>query len=97
MNRFLRLCLLAGCGTLLSVAQPQQHTSMAGDRANASQATIEGLVRDIACPIQALDSDATHFSMKCVQGGVRGGSPLVIQTKTWRSISADLRQNARRR
>jgi hypothetical protein len=83
MNRFLRLCLLASCGigVMLAVAKPQQHTSMAGDRANASQATIEGLVRDIACPIQNLDSNATHMSMKCVLECVRGGSPLVILTK----------------
>jgi hypothetical protein len=75
--------LLAVCaiGALLAVAKPQQHTSMAGDRANASQATIEGLVRDVACPIQNLDGNATHLSMKCVQECVRGGSPLVILTK----------------
>jgi len=83
MNRFLRLCLLSGCGisAMLAVAKPQQHTSMEGARANESQAAIEGLVRDIACPIQNLDSNATHFSMKCVLGCVRGGSPLVILTK----------------
>ncbi|MGA8272197.1 MAG: hypothetical protein WB919_11615 [Candidatus Sulfotelmatobacter sp.] len=83
MNRFQRLCLLAGCGigAVLAVAKPQQHTSMEGARANASQATIEGLVRDIACPIQNLDGNATHLSMKCVLACVRGGSPLVILTK----------------
>ncbi|HEY3972106.1 MAG TPA: hypothetical protein VGM18_03825 [Candidatus Sulfotelmatobacter sp.] len=83
MNRFLRLCLLAGCGigALLATAKPPQHTSMEGSRANASKATIEGLLRDIACPIQNLDGNATHLSMKCVQACVRGGSPLVILTK----------------
>jgi hypothetical protein len=54
---------------------------MAGSRANASQATIEGLVRDVACPIQNLDATPTSFSMKCVTECVRGGSPLVILTK----------------
>ena len=83
MNRFLRVCLLAACGfaTMLAAAKPQQHTAMAGDRANMSQVTIEGLVRDVACPIQNLDSNATHLSMKCVQECVRGGSPLAILTK----------------
>ncbi len=83
MNRFLRLCLLAACGAgvMLAAAKTPQHTSMEGERANASQATIEGLVRDIACPIQNLDSNATHLSMKCVLGCVRGGSPLAILTK----------------
>ena len=83
MKTILRLCLLAACGVgvMLAAAKPQQHTSMEGDRANASQTTIEGLVRDIACPIQNLDSDATHLSMKCAMDCVRGGSPLAILTR----------------
>ncbi len=68
MIRSLRVFLLAGCGivAMLAAAKPPQHTAMAGDRANVSKATITGLVRDIACPIQNLDSNATHLSMKCV-------------------------------
>ena len=83
MKPFLRFCLLAGCGiaSILAASQPQQKTSMAGSRAHASQATIEGLLRDIACPIQNLDSNATALSMKCVLDCVAGGSPLVILTK----------------
>ena len=83
MNRFLRLCLLAGCGiaSILAAAPPQQKTSMPGSRANASQATIEGLLRDIACPIQNLDSKATALSLTCVLDCVKGGSPLVILTR----------------
>jgi len=60
---------------------PLQRTSMEGARANRSEATIEGLVRDIACPIQNLDGDATHLSLKCVRDCVKGGSPVVILTK----------------
>jgi len=83
MSRFLRLCLLVGCGigSLLAAAPPPQRTSMEGDRANRSKATIEGLIRDVACPIQNLDSKATSLSMKCVLACVRGGSPLAILTK----------------
>ena len=79
MSKFLRICLLAGCGTVsvLAASHAPQRTSMEGDRANASKATIEGLVRDVACPIQNLDGTATSLSLKCV----RGGSPLVILTK----------------
>src|SRR5277367_5541404 len=82
MSRFLSVCLLA-CGivSVLAASHSPQSTSMAGDRANASQATIEGLLRDVACPIQNLDGTATNLSMKCVLGCVRGGSPLVILTK----------------
>jgi hypothetical protein len=46
-----------------------------------SKATIEGLVRDIACPIQNLEATATHLNMKCLLECARSGSPLVILTK----------------
>ena len=83
MIRFLRVCLIAGCGiiSILAASHCAQRTSMAGDRANTSKATIEGLLRDVACPIQNLDSNATHLSLKCVRECVKGGSPLVILTK----------------
>ncbi len=83
MSRFLGICLLAGCGivSVLAASDSPPRTSMAGDRANASEATIEGLVRDVACPIQNLDGTATDLSLKCVRECVRGGSPLVILTK----------------
>ena len=83
MSRFVSVCLLAGCGmfSVLLASHPPQKTSMAGDRANASQATIEGLVRDVACPMQNLDGTATNLSLKCVTECVKGGSPLVILTK----------------
>src|ERR1700722_14445249 len=82
MSRFLSVCLLAGCGTvsILAASHPPQSTSMAGDRANASKATIEGFVRDVACPVQTLDSSATHLSLKCLRECVKSGSPLVILT-----------------
>ena len=82
MRRFLSVCLFAGCGmvSVLAASHAPQRTSMEGDRANASKATIEGLVRDVACPIQNLDSTPTNLSLKCVRECVRGGSPLVILT-----------------
>ena len=82
MNRILLWCLLA-CGFAATIAAPQTQpkTAMEGSRANRSIVTIEGLVRDIACPIQNLDGDATHLSMKCVLDCVRAGSPLVILAK----------------
>jgi hypothetical protein len=83
MSRFLSVCLLTGCCvvSVLAASHSPQSTSMAGDRANASKATIEGLVRDVACPIQNLDGTATNLSLKCVRACVRGGSPLVILTE----------------
>jgi len=81
MIRPLSICLLACCEIVLAASHPPQHTSMEGARANVSKETIEGLVRDAACPIQNLDNHATSLSLKCVQDCVKGGSPLVILTK----------------
>jgi len=83
MKRILRFCLLAGCGVapMMAVPQPPQQTSMEGARANRSNVMIEGLVRDIACPIQNLDGNATSLSLKCARACVRAGSPIAILTK----------------
>ena len=81
MIRPLQLALLTCCTLLLAVSQSPQTTDMAGARANVSHETIEGLVRDIACPIQNLDNHPTSMGSKCVQDCVKGGSPLVILTK----------------
>jgi len=83
MKRILSFCLLAGCGvaSMMGSPPPPQKTSMEGARANRSKVTIEGLVRDIACPIQNLDGNATSLSMKCARACLRGGSPIAILTK----------------
>ena len=41
---------------------------------------IEGLVRDVACPIQNHESTATDFNLKCALACARRGSPLIILT-----------------
>src|SRR5215467_1790399 len=86
MSRLLSICLLASCAIVsaLATSHDPQSTSMAGARANVSKATIEGLVRDVACPIQNLDGNATYFGRKCVEDCVKGGSPLVILTQDGR-------------
>ncbi len=81
MIRPLKIGLLACCGILLAASQSPQTTDMAGARANVSHETIEGLVRDVACPIQNLDNHPTSMGAKCVRDCVKGGSPLVILTK----------------
>lgn len=43
---------------------------------------VEGLVRDVACPIQNHESTATNFSLDCALACARSGSPLIILTKT---------------
>jgi len=83
MKRIWRSCLLVGFGVAMIGAGSlsAQKTSMEDARANRSKVTIEGLVRDVACPIQNLDGNATTMSMECVMGCVKGGSPIAILTK----------------
>jgi len=45
------------------------------------KASIEGLVRDVACPIQNHKSTATDFNLDCALACAKSGSPLVILTK----------------
>jgi hypothetical protein len=84
MRRNLQAWLLVGAG-IASLGEAAttfaQHTSMEGARANRSKVTIEGLVRDVACPIQNLDGKATDMSLKCVTDCLKGGSPIAILTK----------------
>ncbi len=81
MIRPLTICLLACCEIVLAASQPSLKTSMEASRANRSQVTIEGLVRDMACPIQNLDGHATSLSLKCARACVRAGSPIAILTR----------------
>jgi len=82
MNRGVLVFLIAGCGivSILAMSWPSGNTSPADTASHESKATIEGLVRDIACPIQNLEAKATAFNLQCVLECARHGSPLVIQT-----------------
>jgi len=42
--------------------------------------TVEGLVRDIACPLQNKKSTSASFSKDCITMCLKAGSPLVILT-----------------
>jgi len=82
MNRVVLVCLLVGCSiaSILAMSQPSQKTTQAEPSSHESKATIEGLVRDIACPIQNLEAKATEFNLQCALECARHGSPLIIQT-----------------
>jgi hypothetical protein len=60
--------------------RPPQQTIPAEPSSHEVKATIEGLVRDIACPIQNLEAKATQFNLQCALECARHGSPLIIQT-----------------
>jgi hypothetical protein len=75
---------------LLCPALARQGTKM---DPNAKTMTIEGAVRDLACPIQNPAGTATNFSLKCTLDCVKHGSPIIILTKTgliYFPISADM-------
>ena len=48
---------------------------------NAKTITIEGAVRDLACPVQNPSGTATNFDLKCTLDCVKRGSPIIILTK----------------
>ena len=84
MKTFLVLGLLVcnGIAVTLASSKPQANSPKNAETvSHESKTTIEGLVRDIACPIQNLEATATHLSMKCLVACARNGSPLVILTK----------------
>lgn len=83
MQRFRRLFLLLAFGLMSTLASPQiaTNTPKTEARENEHRVAIEGLVRDIACPIQNPEATATHLSLKCLRACAKAGSPLVILTK----------------
>jgi hypothetical protein len=46
------------------------------------KATIEGLVRDVSCPMQNRKSTSTSFNLDCALACAKAGSPLIILTKS---------------
>ena len=81
MNKVVRLSLILS-SVLISASAFSQASQNAQSTTTPAQPTvsIEGLVRDIACPIQNPEATATHLSMKCLRACARKGSPLVILT-----------------
>ena len=66
---------------------------------NAKTMTIEGLVRDLACPVQNPAGTATDSDLKCILDCVKHGSPIIILTKDgliYFPISADMPDSSQR-
>jgi hypothetical protein len=73
--------LVCFCATLAFASpRPPQNTSTPDTSSRGSKQTIEGLVRDIACPLQNPAASATVFNLKCAQDCAKNGSPLIILT-----------------
>lgn len=88
MRRSLLLSFVLGAIALVglgvdSYAKSQSPSPASSDTPDDGVAmTVEGLVRDVACPMQNHKSTATHFNLECARACARAGSPLVILTKT---------------
>jgi hypothetical protein len=82
MNRVVLVCLL-GCSiaSIVAMSQSSQQTTQPEPSSHQSKETVEGLVRDIACPIQNLEAKATEFNLQCALECARHGSPLIIQVE----------------
>lgn len=78
MKSLLRYSLLVVMSLRLIPAVMGQHQSQADSDSEGVQGTVEGLVRDIACPIQNKKATATDFNMDCALQCARKGSPLII-------------------
>lgn len=67
-------------GLLLLGEAYAQKSSKPPQKPEAAQKTVEGLVRDIACPVQNKESTARRFNLTCAQQCAKQGSPLAILT-----------------
>ncbi len=52
-----------------------------GAPAETDRQTIEGLVRDISCPLQNKAATAVKFNLQCARRCIKLGSPIVILSK----------------
>lgn len=76
--------ILSNSTLKVTSAKPAQAGALNSSPDGESQVpitTIEGLVRDVACPIQNKEATATKFNLKCAQDCARLGSPLIILTQ----------------
>lgn len=85
---------------VLLVVQPQVKTARAQSRPEQPTATIEGLVRDVACASRYPGQvTATHLGMKCLLACAKNGSTLGILTKNgdiYLPISNDMPDTSQR-
>jgi hypothetical protein len=63
-------------------AQQTQSSTASDDTDTGVPMAIEGIVRDVACPMQNHKSTATNFNLECALACAKAGSPLIILTKT---------------
>lgn len=73
------LTALAAMILFLTLRSPAQN-KRDSDADEGTKQTVEGLVRDIACPIQNHKSTSRDFNLQCALDCAKQGSPLIILT-----------------
>lgn len=83
MKRLVHVCLCIFLNAALVLAMPQSsaNKSQQDTPSTGSKMAIEGLVRDLACPIQNPAAMATKFNLQCALDCAKQGSPLIILTQ----------------
>jgi hypothetical protein len=76
-----RTILFIGIALSSATALFSQDTSHPKTAPSEYKASVEGLVRDVSCPIQNHKSTATDFNLECAIACAKSGSPLIILTK----------------
>jgi hypothetical protein len=71
---------IAAAALFFSISTPGQQEDATKPETTAP-VTIEGLVRDISCPIQNKEATATKFNLECAVECAKAGSPLIVLTK----------------
>jgi hypothetical protein len=71
---------IAAAALFFSISTPGQQKD-ATKPETTPPVTIEGLVRDISCPIQNKEATATKFNLECAVECAKAGSPLIVLTK----------------
>ncbi|MGH9712721.1 MAG: hypothetical protein ACRD5M_05405 [Candidatus Acidiferrales bacterium] len=75
------LLAIAAVALSLAISVSAQDKAKADPPDEGVPGTVEGLVRDIACPIQVKRTSATKFNIECALECAKQGSPLIILTK----------------
>lgn len=75
------LCICLNAALVLAMPQSSANKSQQDTPSAGSKMAIEGLVRDLACPIQNPAAMATKFNLQCALDCAKQGSPLIILTE----------------
>ena len=76
-----RAVFLFGMALSTAAASFSQDNGQPKPAPSEYKASVEGLVRDVSCPIQNHESTATDFNLECAIACAKSGSPLIILTK----------------